>query len=170
MNTIWETLRGELSDLNDWPSVIRVLFRLLVAGLLGGLLGLQREHAGKSAGLRTHMLVAMGAALIVLVPQQAGMHDDAMSRVLQGLLAGIGFIGGGAILHNQRHGDDDPTKSNGDGGEVKGLTTAAGLWMTAAIGIAAGMGRELTAVLSALLTFAVLALLHRHNRTHNKNY
>jgi putative Mg2+ transporter-C (MgtC) family protein len=169
MNTIWQTIRDELSDLNDWPSVIRVLLRLLVAALLGGLLGWQREQAGKSAGLRTHMLVAMGAALIVLVPQQAGMANEPLSRILQGLLAGIGFIGGGAIIHNQRQGNGD-SKNSGDGGEVKGLTTAAGLWMTTAIGIAAGLGRELTAVLSTLLTLAVLALVHRHNRTHGKNY
>ena len=85
------------------------------------------------------MLVALGAALFVLVPQQAGVTAADMTRVLQGLVAGIGFLGAGAIL------------KKGDEGEIEGLTTAAGIWLTAAIGIAAGMGREASAVLSTVL-------------------
>jgi putative Mg2+ transporter-C (MgtC) family protein len=122
-----------------------------MAAVLGGILGFEREHKGKAAGVRTHMLVALGAALFVLVPQMSGSQADAMSRVVQGVIAGIGFLGAGTILKNQE----------GDEGHVKGLTTAAGLWMTAAIGVSAGLGREATAVLSTLLALLILGVMPR---------
>jgi putative Mg2+ transporter-C (MgtC) family protein len=127
--------------------------RLVLAAVLGGVLGYEREHQGKSAGLRTHMLVAMGAALFVLVPDQAGMEIDDMSRVIQGVVSGIGFLCAGAIVKSvgRRH----------DAETVHGLTTAAGVWLTAAIGVACGLGREATAVMATLLAFVVLALLPR---------
>jgi putative Mg2+ transporter-C (MgtC) family protein len=96
------------------------------------------------------MLVALGAALFVLVPQQAGVSSADMTRVLQGLATGIGFLGAGTILKK--------------GEEVEGLTTAAGIWLTAAIGIAAGLGREATAVLSTALALIILAALPRVGR------
>ena len=144
--TILQTLGEEFSDLDDVAQVTRLVARLLLAALLGGLLGLQRERHGKAAGVRTHMLVAASSALIVIVPLQMGMDEDGLSRVLQGLLAGIGFLCAGAILKLERE------------DQVHGLTTAAGVWMTSAIGIAAGLGREMTALLSALLVLAILAL------------
>jgi putative Mg2+ transporter-C (MgtC) family protein len=125
--------------------------RLLIAAILGGILGFEREHKGKAAGVRTHMLVAIGAALFVLVPSMSGSQADAMSRVLQGVIAGIGFLGAGTILKGKE--DEE--------GHVKGLTTAAGLWMTAAIGVAAGMGRESTAVLSTVLALMVFSVMPR---------
>ena len=134
----------EFSDIGDPQQTTRVVLRMGVAALLGGLLGWEREHAGKAAGVRTHMLVAMGAALFVLVAQQAGISPADNSRVLQGIIAGVGFLGAGTILK----GDAE--------GQVKGLTTAAGIWLTAAIGVAAGLGREMTAVLSTVLALAVL--------------
>lgn len=143
------TLQAEFSDLPDAEQATRILLRLLMAALLGGVLGYERERQGKAAGLRTHMLVAMGAALFVLVPQQAGMHVADMSRVIQGIVTGVGFLGAGAII--KRGSEDD----------VQGLTTAAGVWMTAAIGIACGLGREATAALSTLLALVVLGLLPR---------
>lgn len=146
----WDRIAGviasEFSDIHDLEQLTRMALRLLLAALLGALLGIEREHAGKAAGVRTHMLVAMGGALFVLAPLHSGMEMDDLSRVIQGVVAGVGFLCAGTIL-----------KARGEG-EVQGLTTAAGLWMTAAIGVAAGMGREATAVLSALLAFAVLAL------------
>lgn len=145
---VWEALRNEFADITDVEQLTRVTVRLLIAALLGGILGFEREQNGKAAGVRTHMLVSIGAALFVLVPHMAGSQADAMSRVVQGIVAGIGFLGAGTILKGNRM----------DAHHVKGLTTAAGLWMTAAIGIAAGMGREATAVLSTLLAWAVLAL------------
>lgn len=149
MDVLWQeivnTVRQEFSDLPDMAGVIRITVRLLLAAILGGILGFEREQKGKSAGLRTHMLVALGAALFVLIPQQAGVSDADLTRVLQGLVAGVGFLGAGTII-----------KGNGQE-EVKGLTTAAGIWLTAAIGVAAGMGREATAVLSTLLALGILS-------------
>ena len=138
---------SEFSDLPNVTEITRVLLRLSMAALLGGLLGMEREHKGKAAGVRTHMLVSMGAALFVLLASQGGMEDAELSRVLQGVIAGIGFLGAGTILKTE-HED-----------KVRGLTTAAGIWLTAAIGMAAGLGREATAVLSTLLALAVFAVV-----------
>ena len=149
MSEVLETIRQEFSDLPDAAEVTHVLVRLLAAVLLGGLLGFERETRGASAGLRTHMLVALGSALFVATPQLAGASIEDMSRVIQGVVAGIGFLGAGAII-----------KLSGEG-EIKGLTTAASIWLTAAIGTAAGMGRISTAVLSAVLAFIILSALRR---------
>ncbi|SEL66371.1 putative Mg2+ transporter-C (MgtC) family protein [Roseateles sp. YR242] len=142
---VLDTLRQEFSDVPDIAQVTRIVVRLLLAAILGGVLGYERETQGKAAGLRTHMLVSLGAALFVLVPQQAGMVTADMSRVLQGVIAGIGFLGAGAIIKHK----EEP-------GRVQGLTTAAGIWMTAAIGMACGLGREATAVLSMLIALGIL--------------
>lgn len=144
---IYKTVVSEFSDLPTAVEFTRVILRLAIAAILGALLGLEREHSGKAAGLRTHMLVAVGAAIFVLVPQQMQMPDAEVSRVIQGVITGVGFLGAGTIL-----------KSTSEE-TVKGLTTAAGLWLTAAIGIAAGLGREGSAVLSALLALAILHLV-----------
>jgi putative Mg2+ transporter-C (MgtC) family protein len=143
---IWAVLLAEFSDLGDVEQITRFVIRMVLAGSLGGLLGLQRERQGKEAGIRTHMLVAAGSALFVLVPVQIGMSDEGISRVLQGLLAGIGFLCAGTIL---KLADEE---------QVRGLTTAAGVWMTAAIGMACGLGREMTAVLATLFVLGILAL------------
>jgi putative Mg2+ transporter-C (MgtC) family protein len=142
--TVMQALRTEFSDVTDPAQLTRIVLRLLLAALLGGALGYERERSGKAAGLRTHMLVAIGAALFVLVPQQAGMVVGDLSRVIQGIVTGVGFLGAGAII---KHASEQ---------SVQGLTTAAGVWMTAAIGIACGLGRETTAVLSTVLALAVL--------------
>lgn len=144
---IWNSVLSEFSDIPDVAQVTRITLRLLVAAALGALLGFEREQKGKSAGVRTHMLVAIGAALFVLIPQQAGASPSDLSRVIQGLTAGIGFLGAGAIIMG--------TKQM----EARGLTTAAGIWVTAAIGVAAGMGRELTAILSTFIALFVLSVV-----------
>ena len=141
------TLQSEFADAADVEQITRIIVRLVMAAALGGLLGLQRERMRKAAGVRTHMLVAMGSALFVLVPQQGGMALADMSRVVQGVIAGIGFLGAGAILKNQSE------------VSILGLTTAAGVWMTAAIGIACGMGRESTAAISTVLTLGVFSIV-----------
>ena len=144
IDLIWAEL---IEGVPDPKHFVRAALRLLTAMLAGAVVGIQREHVGQSAGLRTHMLVAMGGALFVLVPLEVGMAWSGVARVIQGLTAGIGFLGGGAILKwHEAH-------------EVHGLTTAAGLWMTAAIGVASGLGRLGTALLGALLTWLVLAVL-----------
>lgn len=146
---VMATLANEFSDVPDAAQITRILVRLLLAAILGGILGYEREQRGKAAGVRTHMLVAMGAALFVLVPHQAGMEVADLSRVMQGVIAGIGFLCAGAIIKNQSEED------------VQGLTTAAGVWMTAAIGIACGLGRESTALISTLLALAILNTVPR---------
>src|SRR5215207_11322825 len=105
-----------------------VLIRVLAATLLGAIVGIERERAGKPAGLRTHMLVSLGTAVVVLACSGAAMSMEGLSRVIQGIVTGIGFIGAGSILKldEERH--------------IEGLTTAAGLWMTAAVGVAVGLG------------------------------
>ncbi|KQU75931.1 MULTISPECIES: MgtC/SapB family protein [unclassified Rhizobacter] len=149
MDQVMRALREEFSDLGDPQQITRVLLRLTLAALLGGVLGYERQSQGKAAGVRTHMLVAMGAALFVLVPQQGGMQVADLSRVIQGVVAGVGFLGAGAILKLRSE------------EQVLGLTTAAGVFMTAAIGVACGLGRESTALLSTLLALIVLALVPR---------
>lgn len=159
MDTPWwqdiaSTIAAEFSDVADVSQATRIVLRLALAALLGGLLGLEREHKGKAAGVRTHMLVAMGAALFVLIPQEAGILPADLSRVIQGVVAGIGFLCAGTIL---KEADED---------RVRGLTTAAGVWLTAAIGVAAGLGREATAVISALLAWAILSVIPRLMQRH----
>jgi len=148
----WQAVQAEFSDLGDVDDITRIVVRMLVAIVLGGLLGYERESAGASAGLRTHMLVSLGSALFVLIPLQAGMKVEDLSRVLQGVTAGIGFLGAGAILKQR------------DKNDIRGLTTAASVWLTAAVGIAAGMGREATAVLSALFALVILAIVRSPKR------
>ncbi|MEJ6655547.1 MAG: MgtC/SapB family protein [Pseudomonas sp.] len=144
---ILTTLVSEFSDLTDVEQATRVSLRLLLATLLGGLLGYERETHGKAAGVRTHMLVCTGAALFVLGSELVGAGDDAMSRVVQGIVAGIGFLGVGTIIKGD--------KMN----SVKGLTTAAGVWMTAAVGVCVGLGLEATAVFATLLMLFILNVL-----------
>jgi putative Mg2+ transporter-C (MgtC) family protein len=148
----WLTIQQEFSDLGDAHDITRVVVRLIVAVALGGLLGYERESVGAAAGQRTHMLVALGSAIFVLIPLQAGMKIEDLSRVLQGVTAGIGFLGAGAILKLR------------DRNDIKGLTTAASVWLTAAVGVAAGMGRETTAVVSAVFAFVILSLLRRKDK------
>ncbi len=143
MNTLLEELSGGVPD---WTQTQRVIIRLVAAMLLGAVIGWQRERAGKAAGLRTHILVAMGSALFVLSSAAAGMSLEGLSRVIQGLATGVGFLGAGAILKLR------------DEREIQGLTTAAGIWMTSAAGVAAGLGRIGLAIVSVFLTWAVLAL------------
>ncbi len=147
LQQIWTTIQSEFSDIPNIAQATKVVLRLLIASLLGGLIGYERELRGKSAGLRTHMLVALGAALFILVPQQAGASSQDVSRILQGLIAGVGFLGAGAIMIGQQ-------KEN-----ETGLTTAASVWITAAIGITVGIGFEATAVLSTFITLVILALI-----------
>lgn len=154
MEMLWQELTLGL----DSPGqAARMLLRVVVAVLLGGFVGMQREQAGKPAGVRTHMLVCLGTAVVVLACAGMGMQHDAQSRVIQGIVTGIGFIGAGSILKLSEERD------------IQGLTTAAGLWMTAAIGIACGVGTLGIALISAVLTVILLALAGVIERRENKN-
>jgi putative Mg2+ transporter-C (MgtC) family protein len=144
---IWQGIQADFSDIPALTVLTQIVIRILLAAVLGGCLGWQRERLGKAAGLSTHMLVSMGAAFFVLVPLHGGVPMAEISRVLQGIITGIGFLGAGTILQQKKQ------------AKITGLTTAAGLWFTAAIGIAAGMGLEVTALLGTLMAFVILAFL-----------
>lgn len=151
-STVFSTLRDEFADLNDPSQLTRVSVRLLIAVTLGSAIGYERELSRRTAGLRTHMLVALGVALVVIAAQISGIAPGDMSRVLQGLLSGIGFLGAGAIIKQS------------DKEQVKGLTTAASLWATAAMAVAAGLGREATAILATVMILIILSLMRRVER------
>lgn len=138
----WSELTGSLPG---GIQFIHISLRLFVALIVGGLVGLQRELTHKPAGLRTHMLLSLGTALILVTAEQAGMSKSDLSRVVQGLITGVGFLGGGAILKLTAE------------REIHGLTTAAGLWVTAAAGAAAGLGRMGLAIVGVCLGLLVLA-------------
>jgi putative Mg2+ transporter-C (MgtC) family protein len=140
---------GEFSDLMDPAEAARLGVRLFVAVMVGAAIGYDRERNASSAGLRTHMLVALGAALFVIVPQHAGFDAADMSRVVQGLIAGIGFLGAGAIIKID------------DRREIKGLTTAASIWLVAALGMTAGLGQLATTIVGAVVGLVVLSVLPR---------
>jgi putative Mg2+ transporter-C (MgtC) family protein len=128
-----------------------MILRLLLAAALGASIGYQRERAGKAAGLRTHILVSSGAALFTLVSIYGfGDAEVDISRVAAGVVLGIGFIGAGVILRGQRE------------KEVAGLTTAATIWMTAAIGLAAGVGMYPVSVIATAVAVGVLLLPKVH--------
>lgn len=149
MPNIWATIVQEFSDVPDLREATVICLRLGVAVLLGALIGYDRERRGKAAGLRTHMMVSLGAALFILVPLRSGMDIADAGRVLQGIVAGIGFLGAGAILKQDR------------AGAIRGLTTASSIWVAAAVGIAAGMGREVTAIIGTLAALFILIVMAR---------
>lgn len=143
MDPLWHELTNGFPDRDRF---VVVMLRVFAAVLLGAVVGMEREQAGKPAGVRTHMLVSLGTAVVVIACQDAAMGLDGLSRVIQGIVTGIGFIGAGTILklNEQR--------------EIQGLTTAAGLWMTAAIGVAVGLGILGLAVIGTLVTLLILVL------------
>lgn len=146
LGRFWDGLAGDFLDLPDPAMTGQIVGRIVVAACVSGILGYERERSGKAAGLRTHMLVSMAAAFFVVVPLQAQMASVDLSRIIQGLAAGVGFLGAGAIIKQSEK------------GEVIGLTTAASLYFATAAGVAAGMGREVTALLGTLLAVTVLAI------------
>jgi putative Mg2+ transporter-C (MgtC) family protein len=161
LDILWQELTAGMPDR---ARLAIVLLRVVTAVVLGGIVGMQRERVGKPAGLRTHMLVSLGTAVVVLACSGGGMDMDGLSRVIQGIVTGIGFVGAGAILIVT------------DKREIQGLTTAAGLWMTAALGVAVGLGELGLAVIGTLLTVIVLSLgrleealnkMHNDKNDHN---
>jgi putative Mg2+ transporter-C (MgtC) family protein len=143
MELLWQELTNGLPD---GRTLSIVVVRVITAAVLGAVLGFQRERAGKPAGLRTHILVSLGTAVVVLACSASGMDMAGESRVIQGIVTGIGFIGAGSILKVSEERD------------IRGLTTAAGLWLTAAVGVACGLGTIGIALIGAALAVSVLAL------------
>ena len=130
----------------DDPNLWQIILRLAAATLIGLILGLNRELKGKPAGLRTHALVSLGAALLALTSLHMPMGQnvgDPLSRVMQGVITGIGFLGAGVIIQGQS-------------GNVKGLTTAAMVWVAAALGLACGAGYWVAVITTTILIFIVL--------------
>lgn len=127
---------------------LTMALRLLLAAVLGGVIGFQRERTGKPAGLRTHMLICIGSALFTLVSVYAfsGVVDP--SRVAAGVVTGIGFIGAGAIIFRTAD------------GYIAGLTTAATIWVAAGIGVAVGSGLYIAAVVTTVIVLMVLFIPH----------
>lgn len=144
----------------QWPGAHILLFsasRLGLAALLGAVMGYQRERVHSIAGLRTHMLVCLGSAFFVLAAVESSESSADVSRVVQGIVAGVGFLGAGTIL------------KIGDRAEVHGLTTAASIWVTAAIGTGAGLGHIWLPTLGAVFGWIILGpvgfLEKRRSRT-----
>lgn len=149
LDDIWKGILLEFSDIPTTTAMTQIIIRLGLAGLLGGMIGLQRERSKKPAGLRTHMLVCMGTAFVLAVPSLAGASTSDLSRIIQGVMAGIGFLGAGTILKLESQ------------GRVEGLTTAAAIWFTTAIGVAVGLGRDGSAFIGTLLGLSILSILRR---------
>jgi putative Mg2+ transporter-C (MgtC) family protein len=126
---------------------LEIVLRILLAAALGAIIGYQRERAGKPAGLRTHVLICVGAALFTIASTYGfgGVGDPA--RVAAGIVTGIGFLGAGAIFHREA-------------GIVQGLTTAATIWAVAAIGLATGAGLYVISAVTTAVVLIVLVLPH----------
>jgi putative Mg2+ transporter-C (MgtC) family protein len=155
-------------DFWEWSTFYDDLARIGAAALLGGAIGLEREWHGHWAGWRTHIMVAIGAAIFVVGGTTAhGQGIDGPSRVIQGVASGIGFLGAGTIL------------KLGEKMEIKGLTTASSIWLAAALGIAAGLAEYALAVASAAISLFVLGVLgplekilerrHKSHKNHQPN-
>jgi putative Mg2+ transporter-C (MgtC) family protein len=150
--SFWDAVLNEIT--REWPgseALGRIVVRLTAALVLTGLIGWEREVHNKTAGLRTHLLVALGSCLFILAAWEAIKDKDTLTRVIQGIAPGIGFIGAGAIIKHEKD----------DGREVRGLTTASSIWMAAAIGVCTGLGHIFTAILAVVLTWVVLVVLER---------
>jgi len=138
---------------NDW---VNISFRLCIALLIGAIIGLERQIRHKPAGLRTHILVSLGSAMFTLIIMQTGgsqSSPDALSRVIQGIAAGVGFLGAGEIVRQSSQ-ESQQLK-------IHGLTSAAAIWVSAALGIAAGCGLWQLGLIGAVLTFLVLNVFRR---------
>ncbi|MEH2328542.1 MgtC/SapB family protein [Nostoc sp.] len=146
---------------NDW---LNISFRLCIALLIGAIIGLERQIRRKPAGLRTHMLVSLGSALFTLIIMQTGglqASPDALSRVIQGIAAGVGFLGAGEIVRQSSQESQQL--------EIHGLTSAAAIWVSSALGIAAGCGLWQLGLISAMLTFLVLNVFKRFEKHKKKS-
>lgn len=147
----------------DWPQIGELALRLFVAGVLGGIVGFEREYSNRPAGLRTHILVCLGSALVMLTADYiyvlyAGLQDVSLdpSRMGAQVISGIGFLGAGTILRT--------------GNSVRGLTTAAGIWAVACIGMACGVGFYEGALIATALTFITLMLTNPLQKWHENKH
>jgi len=142
-------------DRADW---LELVARVALAMAAGGVVGWNRQREGKPAGLRTHVLVAIGACLFTLAPQTAatGASAEVVGRVIQGVAVGIGFLGAGEIFHRGPQPDGH--------GRIKGLTSAAAMWVTAAFGVVAGCGLWRLLLVAGTVVILVLTVMKRIER------
>ena len=150
----------EKLNINGWPwgNLILSTFAILLAVLLCGLVGFEREKRGRSAGLRTHLLVGVGSAVIMIISIYGfpgGFAGRDIARLAAGVLTGVGFLGAGAIIH--------------DHGSIKGLTTAGTIWLVMAIGLACGSFNFIIAVLVTVVVMVVLTVFRKIEQKVNKN-
>ena len=134
----------------EWNFILRIF----VAGLLGGLIGLEREFRAKEAGVRTHFIVALGSALFMVISQYAFAGRFDAARVAAQVVSGIGFIGAGVIIFQKN--------------VIRGITTAAGLWVAAAIGLACGAQMYSVAIATTIMTILVLETMHFITRSNGE--
>ncbi len=151
------------SDITKGASITEVAIRLTAAAVMGGIIGWDRERADKPAGIRTHMLVSLGSCSFTLLGFEVGAHLSPRTgdgfdptRVLQGVIGGIGFLGAGAIIQNRGH--------------VSGITTAASVWVAGALGAAAGVGAYVLALATTLLSLVILMSVGTLERLAGKNH
>jgi putative Mg2+ transporter-C (MgtC) family protein len=145
---VQEFLNDVFPNVLDGQAFLRISIRLAASMILGGAIGWERQIEGKSAGVRTHMMVSLGAALFALTSLELNADVKELTKVIQGVAAGVGFLGAGAIIKVSSE------------NEPKGLTTAAGIWMTAAIGIAVGVGLIWPAFIGVVMAWLVLGYFH----------
>lgn len=157
LQSVYIAIRDDFQGFFNAEQLTHLVLRVAAACLAGAVIGYQRERIGKSAGLRTHILVTAGTALMVAVCYLEGMDHADVSRVLQGVITGIGFLGGGVILKLEKH------------QEIKGLTSAAAIWYVAALGIACGLGKLTIALLGSVVGFIILDLVARLEPTPQEN-
>ncbi len=150
MDQVWQEFAVEAVD---FAMLARVIIKISVACLCGSIIGLNREHAGENAGWRTHILVTIAAAGFVMSMKESGAAVADLSHVVQGVATGVGFLGAGVILRLT------------DSIRVKGLTTAASIWLTAAVGCAVGAGRIWLPLVATIFGWLTLSLL-RHFEHH----
>jgi putative Mg2+ transporter-C (MgtC) family protein len=150
MDEVWAEFAAEAVD---FPMLLRVIIKISVACLCGSIIGLNREHAGENAGWRTHILVTIASAAFVMSMKESGAAVAELTRVVQGIATGVGFLGAGVILRMP------------DSMRVKGLTTAASIWLTAAVGCGVGAGRIWMPLVATIFGWFTLFFL-RHWEHH----
>lgn len=157
LKSISVAIRDDFQGFFNAEQLTHLVLRVAAACIAGAVIGYQRERTGKAAGLRTHILVTVGTSLMVAICYLEGMEHADVSRVLQGIITGIGFLGGGVILKLEKN------------QEIKGLTSAAAVWYVAALGIACGLGQLTLALLGSVVGFLILELLGRIEPDNQEN-
>ena len=146
-------------SVNEWTNLV---VKLSLSLLVGSLIGLNRQSENKPAGLRTHMLVTLGSTIFVMTSfpnNQEQVNHESMSRVIQGITTGVGFLGAGEIFRQS-----DVSQNRQNHIKISGLTSAAAIWVSSALGVAIGAGLYPLALVSVLMTWITLSIIKRFER------